>query len=161
MQNILKISIEKLTFNPKNLFLIDSIGAFLSATFLFAILSFFEKKFGLPKKTLYLLFGIAGIFSIYSMCCFVFIGKQWRAFLRTISIANLLYCLLTIIFLVITHNSVTLLGLLYFILETIIISSLAYIELRTAQIGHLPQKTISSISPIEILLTSKERNESS
>ncbi len=129
---MLKVAIENLTSNPKRLFLIDSIGAFLSASFLFVILSFFEQEFGVPQKTLYLLFGIACFFSTYSIFCSIFVDKQWSVFLKIISIANLFYCLLTIIFLIINHNSITLLGLIYFIIETMIISCLAYIEFRTA-----------------------------
>ena len=120
-----------MTSNPKKIFLIDSIGAFLSAALLFAILSFFVEEFGLPKMILYLLFSIACIFSIYSISCYYLFEKQWRTYLWTVLIANILYCILTIVFLVIFRNSITLLGLIYFILEIIMISCIAFIELKT------------------------------
>ena len=120
-----------MTSNPKKIFLIDSIGAFLSAALLFAILSFFVEEFGLPKMILYLLFSIACIFSIYSIFCYYLFEKQWRTYLWTVLIANILYCILTIVFLVIFRNSITLLGLIYFILEIIMISCVAFIELKT------------------------------
>lgn len=131
MQNKLKFLVDTFSSNPKKLFLVDSIGAFVSAILLFVILSFFEQEFGLPKKTLYLFFGIACIFTIYSIYCFYYIDKQWRLFLRIIAIFNLLYCLLTVLFLVVFFNSVTTVGYLYFFLEIIIVSCLAYIELKT------------------------------
>ena len=132
------MSLIKLNYNPKKLFLIDSIGAFLSAIFLFLILSYFEQEFGLPKKMLYFLFVFACIFSIFSFSCFRIIDKNWSKYLQTISIANFLYCLLTLILIVFYHNRITILGLIYFIIEIIIISCLAYVELKIAK------KTVST-----------------
>lgn len=120
-----------MTSNPKKIFLIDSIGAFLSATLLFVILTFFIQEFGLPKMILYFLFSVACIFSIYSVLCYYLFYKQWRTYLRTVLIANILYCILTILILVVFRNSVTLLGFIYFILEIIIISCIVVIELKT------------------------------
>ena len=133
----MKITIKNLSNNPKRIFLMDSIGAFLSAMFLFTILSLFTKEFGVPKKTIYLLLGVACIFSIYSFCCFCFFGKQWKVLLRTILIANLFYCLLTIILLAISGNTVTLLALIYFILELILIVCIALIELKEVNNNHI------------------------
>lgn len=127
----MKLAIQILTSNPKRVFLIDGIGAFLSAMFLFAILSFFKKEFGLPQNTLYLLFIIACIFSIYSITSYYLIRKKWRTYLRIILIANMLYCVLTIMLLVISHDTVTLFGLIYFILEILTISCIVFIELQT------------------------------
>ena len=127
----MKLAIQILSSNPKRVFLIDGIGAFLSAMFLFAILSFFKKEFGLPQNTLYLLFIIACIFSIYSITSYYLIGKKWRTYLRIILIANMLYCVLTIMLLVISHDTVTLFGLIYFILEILTIGCIVFIELQT------------------------------
>ena len=130
MEGLLKTAIENLATNPKKLMLIDSIGAFISATLLFIILSFFKEEFGLPKNILYLLFGMACLFFIYSICCFYLVDKRWRIFLSIIAVVNLLYCLLTAILLIIYFNSVTTLGYIYFVLEILIIYCLAYIEIK-------------------------------
>ena len=127
----MKVAIENMTSNPKSILLMDSVGAFLSATLLFVILSFFEQEVGVPKKMLYLLFSIACIFSIYSIFCYYFFEKQWRTYLQIVLIANMSYCTLTVILLVIFRNSITVLGLIYFILEIIMISCIAFIELKT------------------------------
>lgn len=117
--------------NPKNVFLLDGIGAFLSALFLFFILSFFEQQFGLPLKILYLLFCIAFIFSLYSIACFLLIKSKWRVFLKIILIANLVYCLLTAIILFMYRNSSTTLGFVYFSLEILVICFILFIEYKT------------------------------
>lgn len=129
----LKALIENLTSNPKRIFLMDSIGAFLSATSLMVILCFFEPEFEIPKKMLYFLFVIACILSIYSIRCYYLFDKRWEKHLRTILIANILYCILTITLLAIFRNSVTLLAIIYFILELIIISCIAFIEIKTVK----------------------------
>jgi hypothetical protein len=118
--------------NPKKLFLIDSIGALLSAILLGLVLARFENIFGMPPKTLYALSFIACIFSIYSFLCFSGKIENWRPYLKIIAIANLLYCLLTIGLIIYFYQKLTVLGLIYFVLEIIIITILAMIELKTA-----------------------------
>ena len=133
MQNILITLLIKINHNPKKLFLIDSIGAFLTAILLFVILSYFEPEFGLPKQTLYCLFTLACTFAIYSFACYKNVNKNWNKYLQIISIANFLYCLLTLILIIIYRNRITKLGLIYFIIEVIIIGCLAYIEIKIAK----------------------------
>lgn len=133
MESILKTVLKIIPFKPKMIFLIDSIGAFLSANFLLIILSFLQTEFGIFDKRFNLLVGTSYIIAICSFCCYYWIDKQWRVFLRTIAIVNLLYCILTIIFLVNFCKNITLLGLAYFISEIIIIICLAVFELKTAQ----------------------------
>ena len=120
--------------SPKKIFLIDSIGAFVSAALLFLVLPYFELELGLPKKIFYTLFLFAFIFSIFSFICYRGVDKSWRKYLKIISVANFLYCILTLILLSLYHNSITILGLIYFIVEIIIISCLALLEFRVAKI---------------------------
>jgi hypothetical protein len=63
------MSLQQITnkISPKNLFLLDSLGALLSAILLGVILVSFENAFGMPQKTLYTLSYTAIIFSIYSL----------------------------------------------------------------------------------------------
>lgn len=133
MKSKLKTVFKTISFQPKMIFLIDSIGAFLSANLLLIILSFLQTEFGIFDKRFNFLVATSYVFSIYSFCCYYWIDKQWRVFLRIIAIANLLYCILIIIFLVNFCKNITLLGLAYFISEIIIIICLAAIELKTTQ----------------------------
>jgi len=126
--------INKLTLNPKRLFLIDSFGAFLTAFFLVAILSTFEKHFGMPRQILVFLSVIALVYAIYSICCFYFIDSNWRPFLKTICIANLIYCCLTIGLVINFYSRLTVLGTSYFLLEIILICVLVIIERRALSI---------------------------
>lgn len=126
----LKRVFDKLFANSKRLFLIDSIGALITAFILMAILSLFEERFGMPRKTLYLLSGIAYVFATFSIYCYYFIKHNWRPLLKTIAVANTLYCLLTAILLVVYYDNITIIGFSYFVTEIIIISCLVFIELK-------------------------------
>lgn len=125
----------KLTqIKPKTIFLIDGIGAFLTAFFLFVVLKNYNAYFGLPKTTLNYLSIIALLFSIYSLSCFYLVNKNWHTFLKVISIANLLYCCLTIYLVMYYYTQITAIGLTYFILEISIILILAFVEIFIAHL---------------------------
>lgn len=124
--------INQLTTKPNVLFLIDSIGSLLTAFFLLVVLRNFNDHIGLSKAILTYLSLIAICFCIYSTACFFFLKQNWTFFIRAISIANLLYCSLTVVILVINSPFITLIGLVYFILEIAIIGNLTYIELKVA-----------------------------
>lgn len=117
---------------PKTIFLIDGIGALLSAILLGLVLTRFESFFGLPKNVLYVLSGIAVLFSIYSLTNAVIKPDKSAPRLRFIAVANLLYCVLTVVLLIAFYQQLTVYDLLYFVGELLIILSLAYYELRAA-----------------------------
>ena len=119
----------KLTSNPQRLFLIDSLGAFLTAFLLGVILTRFEAYFGMPGKVLYALSTLAVVFGLYSMGCYFWVRSRWRPFLKAIALANLVYCSLTIALVISLYESLTILGVLYFSGELIVIGVLTYIEL--------------------------------
>lgn len=118
--------------NPNKLFLIDSLGALLSAFMLGFVLVKLAPMFGMPPKTLYLLSFIACVLSIYSFLCFVSRIKNWRPFMKITAIANLVYCCLTLGLVIFLFEGLTVLGVTYFILELIIIVTLAIFELKFA-----------------------------
>ena len=117
---------------PKQLFLIDGLGAFVSAFLLGIILVNFESFFGMPREVLYPLAIIPCVFAVYSFFCFFRIPEKWRSFLKIIAIANLLYCCLTMSLVIYFYSELTVLGLLYFVLELAIILFLVFIELKMA-----------------------------
>lgn len=116
--------------NPPKLFLIDSLGGLLSAFMLGFVLVKFESSVGMSRSILYFLSGIALVFSVYSFVCFLLKIKKWQIYLKIIAIANLLYCCLTLILLVYWYEKLTILGLIYFVIEIIIVVVLAIIELK-------------------------------
>ena len=125
---------------PRTLFLIDGVGALLSAFMLGILLPSFERIFGMPAPVLYLLAGMALVFALYSFTCYRRFGQHWRPFLKGIAIINLSYCALTLVLSFYHYTSLTLLGWIYFIVEIIIVVSLAFIELKTANSAHAKTK---------------------
>ena len=132
MTTAIKNVIKYFTKKVKNLFLIDGLGAALTTFLLFFVLRRFYDYFGMPTFILTYLSLIGLIFCVYSMTCFFLLKSNWIPFLRIISIGNLLYCVLTMVLLFNYYNYLTKLGLIYFILEIVIISIIVYVELRVA-----------------------------
>jgi hypothetical protein len=118
--------------NPYQLFLVDGIGAMNSSVMLGLVLARFEKIFGMPTSTLYPLAFLALLFSVYSFACFAMKPGNWKPYLKTIAIVNLLYCSLTLFLISYLHQKITLLGLAYFMLEIMVVTLLAGIELKKA-----------------------------
>jgi hypothetical protein len=118
--------------NPYKLFLVDGLGAMNSAVMLGLVLARFEKIFGMPTARLYPLAFLALLFSFYSFGCFVIKPQNWKPYLKAIAIVNLLYCTLTLFLISYLHQKLTPLGLIYFILEIMVVTLLAGIELKTA-----------------------------
>jgi len=89
-------------------------------------------KFYWPKSGICCLSAIAACLCIYSITCFFFLKTNWTPFIMTISFANLLYCILTMGFLIIYYPLFTIVGVTYFLVEITIIVGFAYIEFNVA-----------------------------
>ncbi|WP_286969933.1 hypothetical protein [Flavobacterium sp. UBA4854] len=133
MNKILNNLIGHLAENPRKLFLIDSLGAVLTAFFLFTIMRHFNEYFGIPKTALAYLAVIAVCFCFYSSACFLFLKRRWALFISLIGFANLLYCVLAIGLLIKYCHLLTIIGTAYFLIEIVIICGLSYIELNAAK----------------------------
>ena len=118
--------------NPNKLFLIDSFGAFITAIMLRFVLINFETHFGMPRQVLYLLSVIACLYGVYSLLCYFRINENWKPFLKAIAIANLIYSALTMGLAIYLYEKLTLLGLLYFAVEAMIIVLLGSLEYKTS-----------------------------
>jgi len=127
----------KMTSNPKRLFLIDSLGALVTAFMLGVVLVRLEHIFGMPRSVLYILSLVALGFMVYSFCCYLFVGKNWRPFLTVIAIANLLYCCVTLGLIFYLWEQLTTLGVVYFLGEIIIIVALVHIELKAVYLNNV------------------------
>ncbi|MGB0929704.1 MAG: hypothetical protein ACPGVB_02940 [Chitinophagales bacterium] len=130
----------KIDSNPKKLFLIDGLGALLSAFLLGVVLVRFENYFGVPTKELYILSFLACIFAVYDFVCYFGVGEGWRLFLRAIAIINISYCCLTAVLLFYHYQSITNLGFVYFLIEMVIVIGIAIVELKIAS-GVINKKT--------------------
>ena len=120
-----------MTITLKKLFLIDSLGATLTAFMLAFILAKFNGAFGVAQGPLYLLAAFALCFAVYSFLC-ASLSRQKPVFLQSIALANIAYCCLTT-YLVFTSPTITLLGCLYFAAEIMIVLALAFFELYFAK----------------------------
>lgn len=123
--------IQQLIKKPKNIFLIDGIGALLTALLLYFILRNFNAFFGLSKSVLEYLSLLALVFSFYSISCYFLVNNNWKSFLKIICIANILYCLLTMGILFYHYDNITILGIAYFLGEIAVITGLVFLEIRT------------------------------
>lgn len=121
---------------PKSIFLVDGIGALVSAILLGMVLTRLESFFGLPKNVLYVLSGMAVLLAVYSFTNAAVKPNNPAARLRLIAVANLCYCLLTVVLLIAFYTKLTIYDLLYFVGELLFILSLVYLELKTAAVSN-------------------------
>lgn len=135
----LKSIIQQLKSNPKNIFLIDGIGALITFLSLFGIGFWLQEYFGMPATILYSLGFVVVFYAIYSFSCYFFlfdkIGnalKKWQSFLKVIIAANSLYCVILFFLLIYFYQSLTILGFTYFSLEISIITVLVILEMKMA-----------------------------
>lgn len=122
------------TEHPQYLFLIDSLGALITASSLGIILPNLTTFFYMPTLTLKLLAALACCLAIYSFCAYWWWHRQkWQVFMAAIATANTLYCVFTGILLVVYRQSLSIFDYIYFISEIIIIICLVYVEVKTIQ----------------------------
>ena len=127
--------INKLALNPKRIFLIDGLGAFLTVLFLLIISRTLNEYVEMPKMILNILSVTASVFCIYSLYCFLFLSdKKLYPFLRAIIIANILYSCLTLGLVIYNYSRLTIVGVTYFLLETAVIFSLVFFEINVLTI---------------------------
>ncbi len=124
--------VDRFIQSPKHLFLVDGIGAAVSAILLGLVLTRFESFFGIPINVLYLLAAIPCFFAFYDLLGYIGLFKN-QMFIRLIAFANIAYCLLSL-GLAFSHIDKLLIpGWLYLIGEILIVTLLASIELKTAK----------------------------
>ena len=116
----------------KKLFLIDGIGALLSAFLLGVVLVRFEHVFGMPTPTLYFLFVFPCIFALYDLSCYLLSPEKSKVLLKIIAFLNIAYCFISIPSIFKHYQNLTYLGVIYFTLELIILILLISIELKIA-----------------------------
>lgn len=123
---------QTLATKPYRMFLIDGIGAVVSAVLLGGVLASFESTFGMPADVLHGLAAVACVFAVYSFFSFIRKPDNWQPFLRVIAILNAVYCCVTIGLVIHFYGQLSLLGILYFGGEVILVLSLVGVELKVA-----------------------------
>lgn len=113
-------------------FLLDSLGATISAIILGVVWVNQNLYVGIPTKTLYILSLIACALAIFSFVNYLLVKKNGKSSLKIIAFANLIYCCITAGFVFNSYTSITRLGLLYFIIEISVILLLVFVELKMA-----------------------------
>jgi hypothetical protein len=73
----------------KFVFLIDGLGALVSALLLGVVLPFFQDHLGMPLPIFYGLAALAATFCIYSLSCFFLVRTHQRKWLQAVMLANL------------------------------------------------------------------------
>ena len=117
--------------DPKKLFLIDGMGAIGTASLLLLLPVFFPGIFGLPDSYTQLLGGVAVCFAIYSLYNYArFNPAKWKPLLKVISIANAVYCVISLGILLLHFQQITTIGWLYFMGEIAIIMLLVLWEMK-------------------------------
>ena len=124
----LKHLINTIELNPKRLFLIDGLGAILSAFFLGVVLVKFETIFGVPVAVLHFLAIIPLIFLIYDIYSYRKGHLKIGFLLKGIAVLNLIYCCISIGLIVYHFNTVKMLGWAYILIEITIIILIATFE---------------------------------
>lgn len=114
------------------LFLVDSIGAFMTAFSLFFVMRHFDEYFKMPEIELTYLSAIALSYSIYSGGCYLFLQRGLMSFMKFIGFANLVYCALTLGLLIKYYTLLTKIDVTYFTTEIAIVCALGYLELSVA-----------------------------
>lgn len=112
----------------RKIFLIDGLGALLTAFLVGIVLTNFQEYVGMALEILISLALVALVFCTYSLSCFLLLKSGWKPFLIAIATANLLYCVTTTTLLILFFNQLTTLGIMYFLGEIIVIGILVYFE---------------------------------
>lgn len=124
--------LQRLYDYPRRLFLLDGLGALLSASMLGLVLARFETFFGLPAVTLYFLVIFPILFFIYDVYCYYW-GKDLASLLKVIAGVNVAYCLLSVGVAGIHYNVITIFGWLYIFGEVILVLLIAKLEVAVSR----------------------------
>ena len=117
---------------PQKLFIIDGVGAILSAFLLGVVLTKFERIFGIPSETLYFLAVLPLFFALYDWYCYQSKNQNIGLLLIGIAALNVLYCLISIGLIIHHFETTTVFGWIYILIETIVVLILATIEFKVA-----------------------------
>lgn len=114
----------------RQLFLLDGLGAVLTAILLGVVLPALEPAFAMPRRILLVLALVAAGFAVYSLTCH-FRAARPRPLLG-IAVANTAYCISTLGLVVSLRGALTWLDFAYFLGEILLVATLVVVEVRVA-----------------------------
>ena len=118
---------------PKKLFLLDAIGAFLTATFIGVIMRNNLGTFGLPTQEAVVMTFIAYSFFCFSGICYLFVKNKQYKYIFIIATANSLYVLLSFFIFFNHFKDLTPFGIMYLLSEMATIILLVTLEFSIAK----------------------------
>lgn len=130
--SFLQQAINIFLFRPALLFLIDGIGALLSASLLLVLHLIFQLTNGLAPATVNSLIWVALVLSAFSLTSGCLLKRDHGRFFRLLAILNGSYLLVVFIVIIYYFSRLKHLLLLFFLLESLVISCLIYLELKVA-----------------------------
>lgn len=117
-------------FNNKNIYLLDAIGALISACLLLFIITFFSTQFSIPTSFVHGLIIMSFMMSIHSFLAYTFSKKYWRSYLKYIALINVNYSIVTFACCISLNYDLTLMVPIYFALEATVLILLSYVEIK-------------------------------
>lgn len=115
--------------NQKNVFLLDGIGAVLSACFTGFILTRYSLFLGINVSLLQSLALLPTAYALYSLSCYFFVPKIRPWMLLAIISANVFYCLISAS-LILFRERITSLGKTLLTAEIIIVLLVVFVEIK-------------------------------
>lgn len=122
---MMRFNIRSLT--TQQVFLIDGIGAMLSAVLLWVIYSC-KSIFTIPESMFLLLIFFPVLFACYSLGCAWVRPVKWKLFLSIVMTGNLLYIFYSLCLAILYFEELNIPGLIYFLSETFVILAVVYFE---------------------------------
>ncbi|WP_027420444.1 hypothetical protein [Crocinitomix catalasitica] len=119
--------------HPEKLFVLDGVGALLSAFLLGVVLVPFEAVFGIPKSSLYFLAFLPILFTLFDFWAYRNNSGNTKSLLTIIAIMNMIYCCISIGFAMFHYKSITIWGYLYIFAEILVVLSIVQLELKVAK----------------------------
>jgi FtsH-binding integral membrane protein len=130
---ITSVFIDRLARTPRTLFLIDGVGALVTALLVGAVLPTLGEHIGMPRPVLRALALTAAVFAAYSLTCAATRPRRWPGYVRGIALANAGYCMATAAALIRYSATLHALDWLYFVGEIVVLCALVTLELRVAR----------------------------
>lgn len=124
--------VERLKRTPRTLFIVDGVGALVTALLVGVVLPTLREHIGMPRPVLRALALTAAVFAAYSLTCAATGPTRWPRYLRTIAVANAMYCVVTAGCLFYFRARLAVGDWIYFVGEIVVVGTLVALELRTA-----------------------------
>lgn len=118
---------------PRTLFLLDGIGALVTALLVGVVLPMFGEYFAMPRPVLRALALMAVVLAAYSLTCAAARPKRWPRYLRAVAFANATYCVVTAGCLFYFRAHLAMGDWFYFVGECAVLWALVTLELRVAR----------------------------